>query len=204
MEKDAEMTRNSAEYAGILHILLTEREKTDKVWTEKEEKEEGKKEIMSLKFRMAERGDTQLVLSFIRGIADYEKLSGEVIATREVLERSLFDEHRAEVLFAMEDGTEVAFALFFHNFSTFVGRVGLYLEDLFVLPEYRGRGIGQALLKELAKIGTERNCGRMEWVCLDWNEPSIAFYKGLGARAMDDWTLYRLSGDALKRLGTED
>ena len=107
----------------------------------------------------------------------------------------------AEVLFALEDGKEVAFALFFHNFSTFVGRAGLYLEDLFVLPEYRGRGIGKALLEELAQIAVERNCGRMEWVCLDWNSPSIAFYRSLGAEPMDEWTLWRLSGDTLLRFG---
>ena len=162
----------------------------------------GKKEKnMSLAFRKAKREDTELVLSFIRGIAEYEKLSGEVIATREVLERSLFDEHRAEVLLALEDGKELAFALFFHNFSTFVGRAGLYLEDLFVLPEYRGRGIGKALLEELAQIAVERNCGRMEWVCLNWNSPSIAFYRSLGAEPMDEWTLWRLSGDTLLRFG---
>ncbi len=159
---------------------------------------------MSITFRKALREDTELVLSFIRGIAEYEKLSGSVIATREVLERSLFDEHKAEVLFALEDGKEVAFALFFHNFSTFVGRAGLYLEDLFVLPEYRGHGIGKALFEKLARIAVERNCGRMEWVCLDWNRPSIAFYRGLGAEAMDDWTLWRLSGETLRKLGTAD
>ena len=150
--------------------------------------------------RKAVREDAELVLDFIKGIARYEKMENEVEAKVEMIEEQLFDKGRAEVIFAMENGREVGFALFFHNFSTFVGRSGLYLEDLFVLPEYRGRGYGKALFLELVRIARERNCGRMEWVCLDWNKPSIDFYRSMGAVPLDEWTTYRLAGDALARL----
>ena len=150
--------------------------------------------------RKAVREDAELVLDFIKGIARYEKMEDEVEATVEMIEEQLFDKRRAEVIFAVENGREVGFALFFHNFSTFVGRSGLYLEDLFVLPEYRGRGYGKALFLELVRIARERNCGRMEWVCLDWNKPSIDFYRSMGAVPLDEWTTYRLAGDALARL----
>lgn len=157
-----------------------------------------------LTFRRAEETDCALILSFIRALAAYEKLSDEVAATEELLREQLFERHGAEVLFACEDGKEVGFALFFHNFSTFVGRAGLYLEDLYVLPEARGKGYGKALLKRLAAIAVERGCGRMEWVCLDWNRPSIAFYRALGAKPMDEWTIYRLAGDSLEALAADD
>lgn len=150
--------------------------------------------------RKAVREDAGLVLEFIKGIARYEKMDNEVVATVGMIEEQLFDKGRAEVIFAVENGREVGFALFFHNFSTFVGRSGLYLEDLFVLPEYRGRGYGKALFLELVRIARERNCGRMEWVCLDWNKPSIDFYRSMGAVPLDEWTTYRLAGDALARL----
>ena len=150
--------------------------------------------------RKAEREDAALVLEFIKGIAKYEKMENEVEATVELLEEQLFDKGRAEVIFAMEDGKEVGFALFFHNFSTFVGRGGLYLEDLYVYPEYRGKGYGKALFLELVRIANERNCGRMEWVCLNWNTPSIEFYRSMGAFALDEWTTYRLTEGTIERL----
>ena len=154
-------------------------------------------------YRFAERKDAALILDFIKGLADYEKLSDEVVATPETLEEWIFDRQKAEVIFALEDGVEVGFALFFHNFSTFLGRAGLYLEDLFVKPAYRGRGYGKGLLAALAKIAVEHGCGRLEWVCLDWNKPSIDFYKSLGAVPMDDWTIYRVAGDTLTALAKQ-
>lgn len=153
-----------------------------------------------LAFRLARREDCGLILQFIRGLAEYEKMSELVVADEQLLEKWLFDERSAEVLFAVLDGREVAFALFFHNFSTFLGRAGLYLEDLYVLPEHRGRGYGKALLRQLARIARERGYGRMEWWCLDWNRPSIDFYLSLGAEPMRDWTVYRLSGATLEAL----
>ena len=156
----------------------------------------------TLTFRPAVREDGTLILSCIRALADYEHLADEVVATEDVLTEWLFDQHAAEVLFALEDGREVGFALFFPNFSTFLGRPGLYLEDLYVLPEHRGRGVGQALLRELARLAVERGYGRFEWWCLDWNTPSIEFYRSLGARPMSDWTVYRLDGDALAHLAS--
>ena len=155
---------------------------------------------MELTFRFAERGDTPLILKFIKDLAEYEKMSDEVIATEEILENWIFDKGRAEVIFAVAEGQEVGFALFFHNFSTFLGRAGIYLEDVFVKPEYSGRGFGRAIMKKLAQIAAERGCGRFEWWCLDWNTPSIGFYKSLGARPMEDWTVYRLEGQALDNL----
>ena len=151
-------------------------------------------------FRYAERNDTAKILSFIKALASYENLLDEVVATEELLAEWLFDKQKAEVIFALEDGKEVGFAVFFHNFSTFLGRSGIYLEDLFVLPEYRGKGYGKALLKKLAQITVERGCGRLEWCCLDWNKPSIDFYLSLGAKPMDDWTIYRLTGDTLEKM----
>ncbi len=151
-------------------------------------------------FRFATRDDCALILSFIRELAAYEKMLDEVVATEELLEEWLFDKQKAEVVFALEDDREVGFALFFHNFSTFLGRAGIYLEDLYVLPEYRGKGYGKGLLKKLAQIAVERGCGRLEWWCLDWNRPSIDFYLALGAEPMSDWTTYRITGDTLIEL----
>jgi GNAT superfamily N-acetyltransferase len=149
-------------------------------------------------FRFATEEDTGLILSFIRGLAEYEKMADQVVATEELLREWIFEKKKAEVIFALEDGVEVGFALFFHNFSTFLGRAGIYLEDLFVYPAYRGRGHGKALIRELARITVERGCGRLEWCCLDWNQPSIDFYLSLGAVPMDEWTIYRLTGEGLR------
>ena len=159
--------------------------------------------MSKLTFRAAEEKDCGLILFFIRELATYEKMLDEVVATEEMLSDWLFQKHSAEVIFACEDGKEVGFALFFHNFSTFVGRAGLYLEDLYVLPAYRGKGYGKALLKKLAAIAVERGCGRMEWVCLDWNKQSIDFYLSLGARPMDEWTIYRVAGESLEKLAAD-
>ena len=150
--------------------------------------------------RFATENDTDKILFFIKSLAEYEKMSSDVVATEELLREEIFEKKKAEVIFAVEDGKEVGFALFFHNFSTFLGRAGLYLEDLFVLPEYRGRGYGKALLKELARIAVERKCGRFEWVCLDWNKPSIDLYLSLGAKPQDEWTIFRLTGEELENL----
>lgn len=150
--------------------------------------------------RKAERKDVALLLEFIKGIARYEKLENEVIADLATLESEMFDHQRAEAVFAVVDGREVGFALYFFNFSTFLGHSGLYLEDLFVWPEYRGRGYGKALLLHLVGIAREKHCGRMEWTCLDWNKPSIDFYLSLGAIPMDQWTVYRLDAKALENL----
>ena len=127
-------------------------------------------------------------------------MADQVVATEQQLERQLFEQQSAQVLFALAQGQEVGFALFFHNFSTFLGKKGLYLEDLFVRPAYRGRGYGKALLRQLARIARQRDCGRLEWWCLDWNKPSIDFYLSLGAQPMEDWTTYRLTGEALQKL----
>ena len=148
--------------------------------------------------RQAERKDVPIIFEFIKALAEYERMADEVVATPEILETWLFDNKKAEVIFATEEGKEVGFALFFHNFSTFLGRAGIYLEDLFVLPSHRGKGYGKALLKELARICVERGCGRLEWLCLDWNEPSIKFYLSLGAKQMNCWTTYRMTGETLK------
>jgi GNAT superfamily N-acetyltransferase len=141
--------------------------------------------------------DAALLLEFIRGLAEYEHLEGEVEATEEGLRRTVFTEKQAEALIAEYDGEAAGFALFFHNYSTFKGRRGLYIEDLFVKPLMRGRGIGKALFQRLARLAASRGCGRLEWSCLDWNTPSIAFYKSMGARALSDWTVYRITGSAL-------
>ena len=153
-----------------------------------------------LNFRYAERKDTPLILQFIKDLADYEKMLDEVVADEATLEEWIFDKQKAEVIFAMENSKEIGFALFFHNFSTFLGRAGIYLEDLYVQPEYRGKGYGKAILKKLASIAVERKCGRLEWWCLDWNKPSIDFYLSLGAEPMSDWTVYRIAGDTLLEL----
>lgn len=153
-----------------------------------------------LTFRYAVRKDIPLILQFIRDLAEYEKLLDEVVADEATLEEWIFDQKKAEVIFAMEKGKEVGFALFFHNFSTFLGRAGLYLEDLFVLPEYRGKGYGKQILQKLAAIAVECKCGRLEWWCLDWNQSSIDFYLSLGAEPMSDWTVYRISGNTLQDL----
>ena len=152
-----------------------------------------------MQFRFAVKEDVSTILYFIRELAAYEKLSEDVVATEELLTEWIFEKEKAEVIFAVADGQEVGFALFFHNFSTFLGRAGIYLEDLYVKPEYRGRGIGKALLKKLAQITVERGCGRLEWSCLDWNQPSIDFYRAFGAQPMEEWTVYRLSGETLTK-----
>ena len=154
-----------------------------------------------LTFRYATENDVPLILQFIQSLADYEKMSDQVVATESLLKEWIFEKQKAEVLFAVAENKEVGFALFFHNFSTFLGRAGIYLEDLFVLPEYRGKGYGKAILKKLASITLERGCGRLEWSCLNWNQPSIDFYLSLGAEPMSDWTVYRITGDTLTRLG---
>ncbi len=156
-----------------------------------------------LTFRYAVRKDIPLILQFIRDLAEYEKLLDEVVADEATLEEWIFDQKKAEVIFAIKEGKEVGFALFFHNFSTFLGRAGLYLEDLFVLPEYRGKGYGKQILQKLAAIAVQRKCGRLEWWCLDWNQSSIDFYLSLGAEPMSDWTVYRISGDTLQDLAQE-
>lgn len=151
-------------------------------------------------FRHAQRNDVPLILKFIKDLADYEGLLDEVVADEATLEEWIFNRKKAEVIFAMEGDIEVGFALFFHNFSTFLGRAGIYLEDLYVMPEHRGKGYGKALLSKLAQIALERGCGRLEWWCLDSNTPSIDFYLSLNAEPMDEWTVYRIAGDTLTEL----
>jgi GNAT superfamily N-acetyltransferase len=153
-----------------------------------------------LTFRAAKRSDAQLILGLICELAEYENLLSEVKTNVETLENWLFDKHAAEVIIAEVDGVAVGYALFFSNFSTFLGKAGLYLEDLYVKPQFRGCGIGKAILAHLAKIAVERDYGRIEWPCLDWNTPSINFYRSLGAEAMSDWTTYRLTGETLAAL----
>jgi GNAT superfamily N-acetyltransferase len=155
----------------------------------------------ALTLRFAQESDVELILQFTRELADYERLSHEVVADADVLRRSLFDGRRVvEIVIAEYDGAPAGMALFFHNFSTFLGRPGFFLEDLFVKPAFRGKGIGQTLLLFVAKLAKERGCGRLEFSVLDWNEPAIRFYKKLGARAMDDWTVFRIAGDNLDDL----
>ena len=149
--------------------------------------------------RPARPDEAGLVLEYIRKLALYEKCADDVVADETTLRQSLFVERAAEVVFGEEDGVVVGFALFFHNFSTFVGRKGMYLEDLFILPEKRGRGYGKALLKYVARIAVERNCGRMEWICLDWNESALSIYRSIGAVPLSDWTVQRMDGQALKQ-----
>lgn len=155
---------------------------------------------MCLTFRYAKESDCKLILQFIKDLASYEKMLDEVIATEELLHEWIFEKKKAEVIFACENEKEIGFALFFHNFSTFLGKAGIYLEDLYVIPEYRGKGYGKAILKKLAQIAVDRGCGRLEWWCLDWNQPSIDFYLSLNAKPMKDWTVYRLDGKTLEDL----
>jgi GNAT superfamily N-acetyltransferase len=154
-----------------------------------------------MRIREATEADVPLILRFIRDLAVYEKLEHKVVTTEAVLRQTLFGNPRfAEVVFAVEEGVQAGFALFFHNYSTFLGQPGIYLEDLFVKPEYRGRGIGKALLAHLAKLAKERGCGRVEWAVLDWNTPSIEFYKSIGAAPLSDWIIFRLTGEAMEKL----
>jgi GNAT superfamily N-acetyltransferase len=160
--------------------------------------------MRELAIRVATEADIPEILRFIKELAEYERLSHEVYATEETLRESLFGERRvAEVLIGHQEGEPVGFALFFHNFSTFLGKPGIYLEDLYVRPEFRGMGFGRTLLAHLAKLAGERDCGRLEWWVLDFNEPAIRFYETLGALPMDEWTVYRLTGDALEELAAE-
>ena len=154
-------------------------------------------------YRFATPDDAALILRFIKDLAEYERMNDEVVATEDLLREWVFERGKAEVLFVMEEGAEVGFALFFHSFSTFLGRAGIFLEDLYVMPEYRGKGYGKGLLVQLARIALERGCGRLEWNCLDWNQPSIDFYMSLGAPQMDLWTTYRITGDTLENLAAE-
>jgi GNAT superfamily N-acetyltransferase len=159
---------------------------------------------VTVKIRPAEPADVPVIAELIRALARFEKLESEVTMTEERLAENLFGRHRyAETLIAEEAGAPVGFALFFHNFSTFLALPGIYLEDLFVVPEHRGRGIGKALLKELARLAVERGCGRLEWAVLDWNREAIGFYERLGAKPNSEWTVYRLSGESLSALGRE-
>ncbi|GAC1614258.1 MAG: GNAT family N-acetyltransferase [Candidatus Dormibacteraceae bacterium] len=154
-----------------------------------------------MRIRPANEADLPIIEYLIRALADYEKLTQDVVMDAELLRRNLFGERPyAEVLIAEVEGEAAGFALYFHNFSTFLGRPGIYLEDLFVKPEHRGRGYGRALLARLAEIAVERECGRVEWAVLDWNTPSIGFYESLGARPNSEWTVFRLTGDALRTL----
>lgn len=148
-------------------------------------------------FRSTQKEDVPLILELIKELAKYEKLEHEVVATEEILEEWLFEKKRAEVIFPVLDGQVIGYALFFHNFSTFLGRAGIYLEDLYIRPEFRGNGYGKAAIRKLARIAVERGCGRLEWSCLDWNRPSIDFYLSLGAEPMKGWTVYRLTGETL-------
>ena len=156
--------------------------------------------MKNTKIRFATEKDVALILDFIKDLAEYEKMSNQVVADESLLREWIFEKNKAEVIFALEDGKEVGFALFFHNFSTFIGRAGIYLEDLYVKPDYRGNGYGKALIKKLAAIACERGCGRLEWSCLDWNKPSIDFYLSLGAQQMNEWTVYRFEGESLSTL----
>jgi len=156
---------------------------------------------MSIRIRSASKEDVPVVAELIRGLARYEKLEHEVVMTEDLLAAGLFGERAyAEVLLAVDEERPVGFALFFHNFSTFLGRPGIYLEDLFVVPEERGSGVGRALLEQLARLAVDRGCGRLEWAVLDWNRDAIAFYERLGARPNSDWTVHRLTGEALTTL----
>jgi GNAT superfamily N-acetyltransferase len=155
----------------------------------------------AITIRPANESDSALILSFIQGLAEYEKLSHEVVASEDQIRRTLFgDQPSAEVIIAEFENEAAAFALFFTNYSTFLARPGIYLEDLFVIPEFRGNGIGKALLAHLAGLVVERDMGRLDWSVLDWNEPAINFYEKLGARGLTDWTQYRLTGNALEKL----
>ena len=162
-----------------------------------------KSEVKGFNIRTAQESDVKLILQFIKGLGEYEKLSHEVVATEEKLRKTLFKQKMAEVIIGEFGGEPVGFALFFHNYSTFLGQAGIYLEDLYIIPEMRGKGFGKTMLTHLAKLAVERDCGRLEWACLDWNEPSICFYKGLGAKALDDWTVYRVTGETLQNMAKD-
>jgi len=156
---------------------------------------------IEVQLRPATAGDVGLVLRFIRELAEYERLADQVVATEAGLRETLFGPSpKAEVVFAMVDGAEAGFALFFHNYSTFLGRLGIYLEDLYVRPELRGRGVGSTLLRHLARLALERGCRRLEWTVLDWNEPALAFYRSIGAKPVEGWTVHLLAGDSLTKL----
>jgi len=157
-----------------------------------------------MEYRFATKNDLSLILYFIKELANYEHMLNEVTATVELLDKWIFEEKKAEVIFALEDNKEVGFALFFYNFSTFLGKAGIYLEDLYVLPDYRNKGYGKGLIKALAAIAVNKGCGRLEWWCLDWNKPSIDFYLSLGAIPMSDWTTYRITGDNLINLSKDE
>lgn len=159
---------------------------------------------MELSFRFAQKADVPLILQFIEDLAAYENMLDQVSATEDVLKEWLFEQKKAEVIFAVLGRQEIGFALYFYNFSTFLGKAGLYMEDLFIKPAYRGYGYGKAILKKLAQIALERGCGRLEWWCLDWNKPSIDFYRSLGAVPMNDWTVYRISGETLTKLANDE
>ncbi len=150
--------------------------------------------------RPAVIGDVRLILAFIRELAAYEHLSDQVTATEDILTEWIFERQKAEVLIGELDGKPVGYALFFYNFSTFLGRAGIYIEDIFIRPAYRNKGYGKAFFKHIAGLCAARGCGRLEWACLDWNKPSIDFYLSLGARSMDDWTIYRLGGEEIRKL----
>ena len=162
------------------------------------------KNINGFKIRFAEEKDVPLILKFIKGIAEYEKMLDEVVTTEDLLREWVFEKQSARVIIGELDGVPVGFSLFFHNFSTFMGRAGLYIEDIFVWPEYLGKGFGKALFLYLAKLAHEEGCGRMEWCCLDWNQPSIDFYRSMGARSMDGWSTYRLTKEQLKELSEKN
>lgn len=157
----------------------------------------------NLTIEVATEQDIPIILSFIKGLAEYERLAHEVVVTEEIIKETLFGKRAyAEVVIARWDGEPVGFALFFHSFSTFLGRPGIYLEDLFVKPSMRGKGVGKALLVYLAQLAKDRKCGRLEWAVLNWNESAINFYKSLGARPMDEWTVYRVTGETLDKLAS--
>lgn len=153
-------------------------------------------------FRPAVPGDEERILDFILALARYEHLEEQVTATPAILREWIFEKQKAEVLFPLVEEQEIGYALFFHNFSTFHGKAGIYLEDLFILPAFRGQGHGKALLREVARIALQRGCPRLEWACLDWNQPSIDFYRAMGAVPLGDWTTYRLTGEALAAAGS--
>lgn len=159
--------------------------------------------LADVKLRFAEINDVSVILKFIRELAAYENMLNQVAATEDLLKEFLFQRQMAEVIIGEYRSEPVAFALFFHNFSTFLGQPGIYLEDLYVKPEMRGKGIGKTMLSFLAKLAVTRNCGRLEWACLDWNEPSIKFYKQMGAVPMDEWTVYRVQNEALAKLAVK-
>jgi GNAT superfamily N-acetyltransferase len=156
--------------------------------------------VNGTEIRFAREEETGVILGFIRELAAYEKMEDQVTATEELLRETVFRQKHAQVLLALQEGRPVGFALFFHNFSTFLGKPGIYLEDLYVQPAHRGAGVGKALLQRLAQLAREQDCGRLEWSCLNWNAPSIAFYKRMGAVPMEEWTVYRVTGAALERL----